>query len=172
MLNLTRPKYFIPIHGELRHLKQHAHIAEQIGIPRENILVIENGQSVIFNKGEMKLGHKVAAPYVFVDGSGVGDIDPQVMREREMLAQDGVVIIHLRINRSNGRLQEDPQIVTKGFIPVRSIEGLSKELKHKITEALHQSNGDAKKKIETVVGNYLYSETRRRPMVFVMMEKG
>ena len=156
----------------MRHLKQHAHIAEQIGIPHENILVIENGQTVIFNKGEMKLGHKIAAPYVFVDGSGVGDIDPQVMRERESLAQDGMVLIHLRINRSNGRLQEDPQIQTKGFMPARSLDGLSRQLKQKITEALRQSNGDARKKVETAVGNYLYSETRRRPMVFVTLEKG
>lgn len=172
LMHLTRPKYFIPIHGELRHLKQHAHIAEQIGIPRENIQVIENGQTVIFNKGEMRLGHKIATPYVFVDGSGVGDIDPQVMRERETLAQDGVLVIHLRVNRSNGRLQEDPQIQTKGFMPARSLDGLSKALKNKITEALRQSNGDTRKRVETAVGNYLYSETRRRPMVFVTLEKG
>jgi ribonuclease J len=172
LLHLTRPKYFIPIHGELRHLKQHAHIAEQVGIARENILVIENGQTVIFNKGEMKLGHKAAAPYVFVDGSGVGEIDPQVMHERDTLAQDGVVVIHLRVNRSNGRLQENPLIQTKGFMPARSLENLNSEMKRKISDALHNSNGDARRRVEIAVGNFLYSETHRRPVVFVTIERG
>jgi mRNA degradation ribonuclease J1/J2 len=80
-------------------------------------------------------------------------------------------MINIHVNRSNGRLQDDPQIQTKGFMPARSLEGLNKELKQKITEALRNSNGDDKKKVEMTVGNYLYSETRRRPMVIVTIEK-
>jgi ribonuclease J len=172
LLHLTRPKYFIPVHGEIRQLKQHAHLAAQIGVPAENISVIENGQTLIFEDGKMKLGDKVPSTYIFVDGSGVGDVDPQVMRERETLAQDGVVVVSVRLNRGNGRLQEEPQIVTKGFIPSGSLDELVKEARHKIEDATRMPNGDVKKNIENTLGNYFYGETRRKPMVFVMVNKG
>ncbi len=171
LLHLTRPKYFIPIHGEIRQLKQHAHLAVQIGVPAENISVIENGQTLIFEDGKMKLGTKVPSTYIFVDGSGVGDVDPQVMRERETLAQDGVVVVAVRLNRGNGRLQDEPQIVTKGFIPSGSLDDLVKEARHKIEEATRLPNGDVKKNIENTLGNYFYAETRRKPMIFVMINK-
>jgi len=89
LMHLTQPKYFIPIHGELRQLKQHARLAEEIGIPQENIAVILNGQSVEFQNGRMRLAEKVPASYVYVDGSGVGDVSDDVMRDREVLSEEG-----------------------------------------------------------------------------------
>jgi ribonuclease J len=171
LLHLTRPKYLIPIHGEIRHLKQHAQLAAQIGIPKENIAVIENGQTVLFLDGKMRLGNRINSSYIFVDGSGVGDVDPQVMHERELLAMEGIVIINVLLNRNNGRLQSDPEIVTKGFVLARDIKEMSKELRGKIVDVLRKPTTEPQKTIETVVKNYLYAETRRRPMVFVNVNK-
>jgi ribonuclease J len=171
LLHLTRPKYFIPIHGELRHLKQHALLGEMVGVPKENIAVLENGQSVVFDDGNMRKGERVITSYVFVDGSGVGDVDPEVMRERELLAQDGIVIVNVRLNRMNGRLQEEPQIITKGFVLVRDAEPLLTEARRLIAAAVTKSTGNLDHELREVVSNFLYSETRRRPMVFININK-
>jgi len=171
LLHLTRPKYFIPIHGELRHLKQHALLGEMVGVPKENIAVLENGQSIVFDEGRMHKGEQVTTSYVFVDGSGVGDVDPEVMRERELLAQDGIVIVNVRLNRLNGRLQEDPQIITKGFVLVRDAELLLTEARRLIAAAVTKSTGNLDHELREVVSNFLYSETRRRPMVFININK-
>jgi ribonuclease J len=171
LLHLTRPKYFIPIHGELRHLKQHALLGEMVGVPKENIAVLENGQSVVFDDGSMRKGERVTTSYVFVDGSGVGDVDPEVMRERELLAQDGIVIVNVRLNRMNGRLQEEPQIITKGFVLVRDAEPLLTEARRLIAAAVTKSTGNLDHELREVVSNFLYSETRRRPMVFININK-
>jgi ribonuclease J len=171
LLHLTRPKYFIPIHGELRHLKQHALLGEMVGVPKENIAVLENGQSIVFDDGSMRKGERVTTSYVFVDGSGVGDVDPEVMRERELLAQDGIVIVNIRLNRMNGRLQEEPQIITKGFVLVRDAEPLLTEARRLIAAAVTRSTGNLDHELREVVSNFLYSETRRRPMVFININK-
>ena len=107
MLHLVKPKYFIPTHGELRHLKQHAIIAEDAGIPAENIEVIENGQIVEFENGMMHLGDRIPGGYVFVDGDRPGEVGPSVVREREALARDGIVLVSLTLDQ-NGRLLDEP----------------------------------------------------------------
>ncbi len=171
LLHLTRPKYFIPIHGELRHLKQHALLGNMVGVPKENIAVLENGESVIFESGRMRKGERVTSSYVFVDGSGVGDVDPEVMRERELLAQDGIVIVNVHLNRLNNRLQEEPEIITKGFVLVREAEPLLTEARRLISTATKNSRGNIDRELHEVVSNFLYSETRRRPMVFININK-
>jgi ribonuclease J len=101
LIHLVQPKYFVPVHGELRQLRQQARLAQMVGIPEENIAVIQNGQVIEFMDGEMKvLNVKVPAAYVFVDGSGVGDVNPDVMREREALSRDGIVMVNLSLDRS------------------------------------------------------------------------
>ncbi len=167
LMHLVKPKFFLPIHGELRHLKQNALLARQIGIPPENIAVIENGQTVVFKDGRMRIGDRIPSAYVFVDGSGVGDVDPGVMRERTLLAQDGIVIVNVRLNRSNGRLQEDPELIARGFILGGAHEELEKEARGVIADALRKPGGDPRKSIESAVGSYLYRETRRKPMIVV-----
>jgi ribonuclease J len=171
MMHLTQPKYFIPIHGELRQLKRAAALAAEVGIPGENIAVLKNGQSVEFFNGKMKLGKQVPASYVFVDGSGVGDVGPDVMREREKLSQEGVVIINLAVDKFTGKLSRPPEVISKGFIVMQDANGLLDGLRNKISQAAAHSNGSMQKDVEQSVGNYLYDQTRRRPMVFVNLFK-
>ena len=171
MLNLVRPKYFIPIHGELRHLNQHASLARQIGIPQENIAVIENGQVVEFEDGKMRLGERIPGGYVFVDGSGVGDVGPSVVREREALARDGVVVISLILDKNTNKLREDPEIITRGFVYKHSAEDLLSIARRRITEAVARGNGSLVNDIEQTLKAFFYNETKRRPMVFVTVNR-
>lgn len=172
LLHLIRPKYFIPIHGELRHLHQHALIAEQLGIPAQNIAVIENGQMVEFQDGEMQVGERVPGGYVFVDGSGVGDIGPSVLREREIMARDGFILVNLTIDEDSGRLLEDPEIITRGFIYTRNGDELLSETRQKVIDLVRRNdNGSLQNDMQQSLKSFLYSKTRRRPMVFVTMTK-
>jgi ribonuclease J len=109
LINLVKPKHFIPIHGELRHLHQHADLARELGMPAERVATIENGHSVEFDNGIMKLGERVPGGYVFVDGAGVGDIGPSVVREREALARDGIVLVNLAIDHNTSQLTGEPK---------------------------------------------------------------
>jgi ribonuclease J len=171
MMHLTQPKHFIPIHGELRQLTRHAALATEVGIPRENIAVLKNGQTVEFFDGKMKMGQQVPASYVFVDGSGVGDVGPDVMREREKLAQEGVVIINLAIDKFTGKVSRPPEIISKGFIVMQDASELLDGLRGKVSATAAHANGSMQKDVEQAAGNYLYDETHRRPMVFVNLFK-
>jgi len=169
LLNLMQPQYFVPIHGELHHLKQHAVIAQQVGIPTENICVIENGQVIEFKDGEMSLGERIKGGYVFVDGAGVGDIGPSVVREREALARDGFVLINLTLDRKGQRLVQEPEIITRGFIYQRNGEDLLNATRELVESTIANGNGKSIDKIESIVKDFLFNKTKRRPMVFVTM---
>ena len=172
LLHLVRPKYFIPIHGEMRQLKQHENLARTVGVPQENIAVILNGQVLEFSEGEMHLLNvRVPANYVFVDGSGVGDMDPEVMRERESLARDGIVMVNLTLDRSGHALVGDPEIITRGLILPRDSEGLLAQTRRRVAETIVRANGNLKHDIEETVRNTIYGETHRRPMVFVSINR-
>jgi ribonuclease J len=172
LIHLVKPKYFIPIHGEMRQLKQHEKLARSIGVPQENIAVIENGQVLEFAEGVMRLMNvRVPANYVFVDGSGVGDVNPDVMREREDLARDGVVMVTLNLDHTGHSLVGEPEIVTRGFILSREGDSLLAQTRRRVVETLSRANGNVKRDVEEAVRNYLYSETHRRPMVFVSVNK-
>lgn len=172
LLHLTRPKNFVPIHGELRQLKQHALLAQQVGIPTERIAVAENGQVIEFTKGEMKvLNERVPSSYVFVDGSGVGDVGPDVMREREELSRDGIMLINITLDRLTGAMIGEPQVTSRGFIITRDSEDIMALVRKKVGETVARANGHMLKDVEQAVGNLLYSETRRRPMIFVTAGK-
>ncbi|HOV06335.1 MAG TPA: ribonuclease J [Anaerolineaceae bacterium] len=167
LMHLTQPQYFIPIHGELRQLKQHAKLAVEIGIPEESIAVILNGQSVEFRDGKMRIAEKVPASYVYVDGSGVGDVSDAVMRDRELLSEEGLVIVNLDMDKYTDQPRSDPEIITRGFIANQECGDLMAGLRHRVTESASKANGRLQKDVEQAVENYLYSETRRRPMVLV-----
>lgn len=171
LIHLVKPKYFIPIHGELRHLKQHATIAQEVGLPEENIAVIENGQMVEFEDGMMSLGDRVPGGYVFVDGSQVGEVGPSVVREREALAKDGIVVISLVLEKGSGRLIEEPEILTRGFVYKRDAKELLALAKNKITDTINQGNGIIQDDIEQTVKTFFYNETKRRPMVFITINR-
>ena len=171
LLHLVKPKYFIPIHGELRHLRQHALLAGEVGLPEENIAVIENGQVIEFENGRMSLGERVPGGYVFVDGSGVGDVGPSVVREREALARDGIVVISLMLEKSTGCLREEPEIITRGFVYKRDAEDLLAIARRRITETVSRGNGNLQNDVEQTIKAFFYNETKRRPTVFVTIKR-
>jgi ribonuclease J len=172
MLHLVRPKYFIPIHGELRHLKQHAVLAEQIGIPADNICVLENGQTVEFRGGKMQLGKRIPGGYVFVDGAGVGEIGPSLMREREILSRDGFVLVNLNLDHNSCRLIGEPEFITRGFMPQREADDLFSAARKLVMQTIDgTSNGKLQGDLEQALKSFFYSKTKRRPMVFVTMSR-
>ncbi|MGB7096832.1 MAG: ribonuclease J [Anaerolineales bacterium] len=171
LLHLVNPKYFIPIHGELRHLKQHAALAQEIGLSPESVTVIENGQVVEFEDGDMSLGERIPGGYVFVDGSRVGEVGPSVVREREALARDGIVVISLMVEKNSGRLIEEPEIITRGFVYKRDAEDLIAVARNRITETINRGNGNIQDDIEQSIKAFFYNETKRRPMVFVTINR-
>jgi ribonuclease J len=171
LIHLTRPKYVIPIHGELRQLKQHAVLAHQVGIPEENIAVVGNGQVIEFEDGQMKLGERIPGKYIFVDGSGVGDVGPSVMREREELSRDGIVLVNLALDRATGHVCEEAEVITRGFMLPEGCEELVSSVKRRIVDTVARANGNLQGDVEQVVKSYLFNETRRRPMVFVTVSK-
>lgn len=167
VLNLVRPKYLIPMHGELRHLRQHAKIANQVGMADENIAIVENGQMIEFSDGKMSLGKRIPISYVFVDGSGVGDVGPEIMHEREDLAQDGILAVHLVLNKYSQRLIAPPSIISRGFIVDSEVENLLDEVGNRVTQALEEKSDNLERTVVKTVRTYLYGETRRSPHILV-----
>jgi len=171
LLHLVKPKFFIPIHGELRHLHQHANLARQVGLPEENVAVIENGQIVEFDDGQMVLKDRIPGGHVFVDGTGVGDIGEAEVREREALARDGIVLVNLSLDAANKRLKDEPEIITRGFIQSRSSEELLAEARKVIHLAVQDGDGNLQNDLQQAIKSLLFNRTRRRPMVFVTMSR-
>lgn len=171
LIHLTKPRYFVPMHGEIRHLKQHAYLAQTVGVPAENIATLENGQVLEFVDGEMRLGERVPTSYVFVDGTGVGDVSAEVMREREALSRDGIVLVNLRMAHEGNRLLGEPEILSKGFVVAQDSQEIFTAARRKVTETVSRANGNLQKDVEQAVGDYLYGETHRRPMVFVTVSR-
>jgi ribonuclease J len=167
LINLVKPKHFIPIHGELRHLHQHAALARELGIPADRVAIIENGNAIEFMHGNMNLGERVPGGYVFVDGTGVGDIGPSVVREREALARDGILLVNLVIDRNTAQLRDEPEFITRGFIVIRDADELMAGMSKLIRETVRRSNGDLKEDLRNALMSYIYNETKRRPMIFI-----
>lgn len=170
LLNLVRPKYFIPIHGELRQLKRHAALARQVGIPEENIVVVENGQVVELAEGKLSLAERVPGGYVFVEGQSIGEIGKDVMREREQLSRSGILLITATLDKYSNRLLKEPEIITRGFVSSEDAETMIPVVRKKVTDIVN-SGLDSEKTITNAVKSLLYNETKRRPMVFVTLTK-
>jgi len=171
LLNMVKPKNFIPIHGELRMLKRHGYLAKQVGVPEENILIVENGEVVELYDGKLSKGERIPGGYVFVDGQSIGDIDHGVMREREKLARGGIFLIDLNVDKYSGRLMGEPEIITRGFLSPDEAEELLPEVRRRIMDIVNGGGLDAEKEIGSAVKSFLYNETKRRPMVFVTLSK-
>jgi ribonuclease J len=172
LIHLTRPKFLIPIHGELRQLHQHALLAQQVGIPRENIAIIENGQVLELDGKSLRLAEKVPTSYVFVEGSSVGEVDTDVMREREILARDGIVLVNVVLDRFSGGLRREPQITSRGFMLSRESETVMEEARKRVAGLIGSSlNGNLSRDIEKELSNYIYNETHRRPMIYVTVSR-
>ena len=172
MLTLTKPKFFIPVHGEARHLYQHKELAEELGIPEENIFVTEIGDVVELTRNKGRIAGSVTAGSVMVDGSGVGDIGNVVLRDRKLLSEDGIFTVVITLNKQTGALLPQPEILSRGFVYEKNSEELLKETRELVKakaaqfEKNHRSSWSSiKNDIRNSIKNYLYERTKRRPMV-------
>ena len=178
MLNLMKPKYFIPVHGEYRMLRQHALLAESVGIEKENIFLLDIGDTVEIQNGVARKGNKVPSGSVLIDGLGVGDVGNIVLRDRKLLSQDGILVVVVTLSKQDGSILSGPDIISRGFVYVRESEGLLEEATRLVTQTLNKLNSDnvnewasLKTNVKDVLGRFLYEQTRRRPMILpIIME--
>jgi ribonuclease J len=173
LLNMLRPRFFVPIHGEYRHLVLHARMAEEVGIPPENIFVIESGQVLEFGSDWGRVDGQVTEGHVLVDGLGVGDVGSVVLRDRRLLSRDGFVVVVVAVDGDTGQVVEGPHIITRGFVYIRESEELIEEASQRILDALDHGGprSTLSDKVKDSLAEFLYAETKRRPMILpVVME--
>ncbi len=167
MISLTQPRYFIPIGGEYRHLVLNGQLATNLGIPEENVFVVENGQVIEFDDEGARLGERVEGGHVLIDGLGIGDVGEVVLRDRHLLSRDGFVVVVVALDEATGDLIEGPDIVSRGFVYMRSAEDLIDEAKSLVIDVLTNGHRDtASNLIRDTLAEFLYQQTRRRPMIF------
>jgi ribonuclease J len=171
MINLIKPKFFVPIHGDYRHLVLHAQMAQQLGIPAKNIFVMESGQVLEFDGHNGRLAGEVRGGYVFVDGLGVGDVGQVVLRDRQHLSRDGFLIAVVAVDEKTGELLAEPDIISRGFVYMRESEELIEQSREQVLIALEKSSSPAviRTKIRETLSEFLYERTRRRPMILPMV---
>ncbi len=170
LLHLVRPRYLIPIHGETRMLRQHKRLAMEIGMDERQIALVENGRVIELKHGELKLGERIPGGYVFVDGTGVGDVDRSTMRDRELLSQDGVVLINLMLDKNNGAYK-DLEIISRGFISQDESVDFFDDLRHRIHNLTQSPSKNMQKEIQALATSFINEETKRRPFIFVSISK-
>ena len=160
MLNLTRPRFFIPVHGEYRHLIAHARLAREVGIPEERIFVIEDGVGIELTKSEARVIGRLPVGRMLVDGKGVGDVGAVVLRDRELLAEAGMVVVAVTIDKQSGEIVAGPEIVSRGFVYMKESEALMEEAKEVIRQALAERDPAAPPDKE-LMGSLVRSAIRR-----------
>ena len=174
MISLTRPKNFMPIHGERFMLAAHAELALGVGVKRENIFIVENGEILELSAtGARRLPDKLPVGLVFVDGLGVGDVGEVVLRDRQVMAQDGMFVIIMTVERRSGRLINSPDIISRGFVYMKGAEDLIREVKHEVRKVVetkdrkpHEANwAYIRNQVRDQIGEFLYQRTERRPMI-------
>ena len=175
---LVRPKFFIPLHGEQRHLRRHVDLALDMGMDRRNIILPEIGNVIEMTTKTIKVNGSVPSGAIMVDGSGVGDVGAVVLRDRKVLAEDGMVVVILNISAQNNQLISEPEIITRGFIYVKENEEMIKELSQVAkTAALSvaakrtRDLGEVRSTVKSAVSNYLYKSTRRSPMIIPVINR-
>jgi len=177
LLNIVKPKFFMPVHGEYRHLTLHARLAELIGIPRENIFVLEDGDVLELNPESGKVTGKITSGNVYVDGLSVGDIGSVVLRDRRMLSKDGIVIVIIAVNGQTGKVVGRPDIVSRGFVDTRESREMLDESRDVVAKLLDHGAarpanwGFINTRVRDILGKFYYEQTRRRPMILPFMVK-
>ena len=175
---LVKPKFFIPVHGEQRHLKTHAKLAQQMGMSPKNIIISDIGKVIELTPNSAKINGTVPAGRVFVDGYGVGDVGSVVLRDRKHLAEDGMIVVVVSMSGEDGSVVSGPDIITRGFVYVKESEGLMEELRKVAVKALEECGAETlndwaaiKSEIKNAISNFLYKKTKRNPMILpVIME--
>ena len=176
--SLVKPKYAIPIHGEYRHRKANAALAENLGIPKENIFILNSGDVFEVSDKEAKVVDKVHTGEILVDGLGVGDVGNIVLRDRQRLAEDGIIIVVMTLEAGSGQLLAGPDIVSRGFVYVRNSESLMDEAKCVLDDTMERLTdnnvtdwGKIKTEVKDALGDFVWKETKRRPMILpIIME--
>jgi len=177
LLNLVKPKYFVPIHGEYRHLSLHAKLAKSIGIPQENIFLLEDGDILEFSSQSAKVTGKVASGHIYVDGLSVGDLGGVVLRNRRMLSKDGIVVVIIAVNRQTGKIVGRPDIVTRGFVDTREFKDMIDKSRDLLTQTIDHGGARAAEwgfintKVRDTLEKFYYERTKRRPMILPFMVK-
>jgi len=178
LLNLVKAKYFMPIHGEYRHLSLHSKLAQSVGVPKENIFVMEDGDIFELGSQTARITGKVSSGNVYVDGLSVGDVGGVVLRNRRMLSKDGIVVAIIALNRQSGKLVGRPDIVTRGFIDTRQFKDMIEESRDLLAQAIDHSGGARtaewsfiNNKVRDVLDKFYYERTKRRPMILPFMVK-
>jgi ribonuclease J len=173
LINLLRPRFFVPIHGELRHLVHHAKLAHQLGIAKADIAVVENGYPLTFEDERMRIGERVPGDYVFVDGSLVGEVGPMVMRQRDELAQGGFVTAIASYDRQAGKIVGQPRIITRGFVYAPDAQNLLSQAGEVVRTTASVRRGTApdrvEERVEQALSSFFYRETKRKPVVTVAL---
>ena len=178
IIALAKPKYFIPVHGEYRQLRAHAETAKEMGIPTENIFILENGKTLELNKKEMKITNSVPCGKILVDGLGVGDVGNIVLRDRQHLSQDGLIVIVMTMDGSTGEIVSGPDVVSRGFVYVRESETLMDDVKRVIKQEVKNFEEDGVRDWSTIkstlkddLRDYIFQRTKRNPMILpIIME--
>ncbi|MHB8184203.1 MAG: ribonuclease J, partial [Candidatus Desulforudaceae bacterium] len=178
MLNLVRPRFLIPVHGECRMLMKHAKLAEELGMPPENIFVAENGNVIEFTRQTGKISGRVTSGRVLVDGLGIGDVGNIVLRDRKQLAQEGILIVVMTIDPDECTIVAGPDIVSRGFVYVRESEELMDEARTRVAATLDRCStrkisewSTIKSEVRDTLSKFLYERTGRRPMILpIIME--
>lgn len=175
---LTKPRFFIPLHGEQRMLQIHSNLAQSMGMDRNHIAIAENGSVIEITGKSMKLNGTVPAGEVYIDGSGVGDVGAVVMRDRKRLAEDGMVVVIMPVSSHDGQLLSKPEIVTRGFIYVKESDDMMRELQNIAMTAASNAprqkgrdDGELRSAVKSAVSNYLFKNTQRNPMVIPVVTK-
>lgn len=178
MLNLMKPKYFVPIHGEYRMLRQHGVLAESVGVSKEDVFIVDIGDTIEVQGGIARKGSKVQSGNVLIDGLGVGDVGNIVLRDRKLLSQDGILVVVVTLSKEEGTILSGPDIISRGFVYVRESEGLLDEANRIVTSTLNKLMNEnvnewasLKTHVKDALGRFLYEQTRRRPMILpIIME--
>jgi ribonuclease J len=177
LLNLVKPRFFMPVHGEFRHLSFHAQLAQSVGIPEKNIFLLEDGDVLELGKWSGKVDGKVSSGNVYVDGLSVGDVGTVVLRDRRMLSRDGIVMVIITVNRQTGKLVGRPDIVSRGFVDTREAKDMIEESRDIVAKALDHSGarpadwGFIYAKVRDILHKFYYDQTKRRPMILPVMVK-
>ena len=172
MINLVRPRFLIPVHGELRHLTQHGKIGVELGIPPQNVAVVENGYILELDENSLRIGDRVPGGYIYVDGASVGDIGPSVIRDRERLSDSGFVLVVVSSN-GDGQAPGRPRFVTRGFADFRDAQALLEGANETVTRTVQRYRehpDQVEQKVADAISQYLYRETGRRPLVEAVVD--
>jgi ribonuclease J len=176
VLSLLKPRYLVPVHGEFRHLRHHANTAISLGIPEDNIFILENGDCLEFEDGEARLAGNVAAGMFLVDAGAIAESSSGVMRERQQLSEDGMFIVVARINAQNGQLLGPPDVISRGFVSPQSANGLVDQSIEVVSQTLERTAsqrvtdwGELKNAIRKDLSGFLTERTGKRPIILPLI---